>query len=313
MSASSLSAPQRIDIIDLDRYLRSAVRPPDARRARSRERPAVDVDSQRLVVDAGGGGGARGKRYWHDSGVSDSSGGGQRRAHRRAGGRRRRRGGSTQELRAACERALRQQRQQIARVTQLCRSLAAERAPPAARSVSRRSFGQNVSPRPRRRRSGSSGSDAARSADRRTESCATCDIIACKLEELSRTYAARRSAPDAASRPAPAARCAVTRVHELDIRPQSARRVPASVARRDIRGPFGAGRTDTWQQRLCDACGYISARRLQRWPGKSPADARRVARRVAVRAVPRRVARAAAVRRAAAARWLLMNKLICVN
>ncbi|XP_052743041.1 uncharacterized protein LOC112055662 isoform X3 [Bicyclus anynana] len=243
MSASSLSAPQRIDIIDLDRYLRSAVRPPDARRARSRERPAVDVDSQRLVVDAGGGGGARGKRYWHDSGVSDSSGGGQRRAHRcgaparrsscrvlrlqrcacrRAGGRRRRRGGSTQELRAACERALRQQRQQIARVTQLCRSLAAERAPPAARSVSRRSFGQNVSPRPRRRRSGSSGSDAARSADRRTESCATCDIIACKLEELSRTYAARRSAPDAASRPAPAARCAVTRVHELDIRPQSA-------------------------------------------------------------------------------------------
>ncbi|XP_045538504.1 uncharacterized protein LOC106708316 isoform X1 [Papilio machaon] len=154
LSSGSGRLPGATDIIDLDRYMRAAVRPGISPRHDRRER---------LVVDAGGFGRKAGrgplasnassssatagsnsdpphmKRFSHDSGLSDGSNPQHRhRSHRRVSGdvtthrcRESARGrGSASSLlafRAACERALREQQEQIARVAQLCERLGERR------------------------------------------------------------------------------------------------------------------------------------------------------------------------------------------
>ncbi|KAG6464921.1 uncharacterized protein LOC115453436 isoform X2 [Manduca sexta] len=215
------------DIIDLDRYMRAAVR-------RSASDTTDDGRTDRLVVDGGGGGiGAvkptagssssagrpartHHKRFSHDSGLSDGSYAPRvRRPHRRlsaaegTGGRcgreardtRLPRGtdassNSLREFRAVCERALLDQRQQLARVTQLCERLTAPALPPAAAQDSSDISSSSCSTRDQRRK------DKHRAAE-----CKTYKIIMNKLDELNRLFAARgRSPPTALSRsPAPAA------------------------------------------------------------------------------------------------------------
>ncbi|CAK1549171.1 unnamed protein product [Leptosia nina] len=146
--------PTGADIIDLDRYMRSSVRPSLPRSGRT----------EHLVVDAGAlgrrqvspstcsgrGSSSEGprispiqyapintgqyppphKRYSHDSGVSDGSFVRRKQRNRRVNeGNRvressRHSGSSIREFRAVCERTLKEQQQQIARVAQICERLA---------------------------------------------------------------------------------------------------------------------------------------------------------------------------------------------
>ncbi|XP_045508140.1 uncharacterized protein LOC123703968 [Colias croceus] len=212
------------DIIDLDRYMRAAVRPSVGRRG------------ERLVVDAGrGAGSAAGsssgsdaplrprthKRYSHDSGVSDGSYVRRkqrlsRRPELRPRESSRLSSSSIREFKAVCERALREQQEQISRVAQLCERLAQpERLAQSERERSERTEQtergrERPTERERAKRPVRSGRSRVRSESsevsstsqsshdhRRKEkfssdSCRTYKIIMTKLDELGRAFAARR-------------------------------------------------------------------------------------------------------------------------
>ncbi|XP_072937629.1 uncharacterized protein [Epargyreus clarus] len=245
MSASSASSPRRrvADIIDLDRYMRSAVKPSRDYR-------------EHFVVDAGGVDRAphyssgcsdssalppaltpaltpapahrtapstHNKRFSHDSGLSDGS-----YVRRRQKSHRRKpdvlskqrdqplppySSPSVREFRVACEKALREQQEQIARVAELCERLA-QPAPGGDRDAAQRARVEKTGHRSRAGQkekagdssdtsdlSSSSSSQVRRKDKRRSESCKTYKIIMSKLDELNRLFAARR-----ATSPAPA-RC----------------------------------------------------------------------------------------------------------
>ncbi|XP_038221581.1 uncharacterized protein LOC119839384 [Zerene cesonia] len=203
------------DIIDLDRYMRAAVRPSAGRRG------------ERLVVDAGAAGSSSGsdvprlppaaayKRFSHDSGVSDGSyvrrkQRPNRRPELRPRESSRHSSSSIREFKAVCERALREQQEQISRVAQLCERLAQpERERPERAGHTER--GRDGPPeRDRARRPSRSGRSRVRSEssdvsstsqsshDHRrkdkfsSDSCKTYKIIMTKLDELGRAFAARR-------------------------------------------------------------------------------------------------------------------------
>ncbi|XP_049699932.2 uncharacterized protein LOC126055292 [Helicoverpa armigera] len=211
------------DIIDLDKFMRGAVRPP-------RPEPALRCDQ--LVVDAGGFGrkqpppppaaplpapsrassssGSRppphAKRFSHDSGLSDGSYARRKtRAARRGAGEARRGAAearpppdnaSLRAFRAVCERALLDQQAQIARVAALCERLS-ERPPRPPRAHPPSPDTSDVSSSSRSTR------DQRRKDKHRTEECKTYKIIMNKLDELNRLFAARARSP--AAPPAPRA------------------------------------------------------------------------------------------------------------
>ncbi|XP_028179034.1 uncharacterized protein LOC114366372 [Ostrinia furnacalis] len=178
------------DIIDLDRFMRSA-RPSHAPHApQTHHAPLRQVPRSGLVVD---GGGARkpgsSGQLSRDSGLSDGSyARRRRRPRRRASGesasRSRSRApaaasasaASLRAFRTACSRALRDQQHAIARVAQLCERLAA-RAPSSASTSSR------------------STRDPRRKDKHRTDECKTYKIIMTKLDELNRLFNARARSP----------------------------------------------------------------------------------------------------------------------
>ncbi|XP_045457593.1 uncharacterized protein LOC123667798 [Melitaea cinxia] len=146
MSASSVSRGSpaaAADIIDLDRYIRASVRPSRHRPAHTRERLIVDAGGvDRVPVELSSSSDSvpvqprpytrDRKQYSHDSGVSDGSYLRQRyRPHRRISVEKPRissrtadSNSSVREFKAACEKALREQQEQIARVAELCEKLA---------------------------------------------------------------------------------------------------------------------------------------------------------------------------------------------
>ncbi|XP_050358712.1 uncharacterized protein LOC126779005 [Nymphalis io] len=148
MSASTASrgTPGRVngtDIIDLDRYMSAAVRPSRHRPQHTRERLIVDAGGvNRTPVDLSSSTDSsllqsrtytrsHCKQYSHDSGMSDGSYLRQRyRPQRRVSmdkstesSRAVGSNSSVREFKAACEKALREQQQQIARVAELCEKL----------------------------------------------------------------------------------------------------------------------------------------------------------------------------------------------
>ncbi|XP_026483810.1 uncharacterized protein LOC113391896 [Vanessa tameamea] len=148
MSASTVSrgTPARVngtDIIDLDRYMRATVRPSRHRPQHTRERLIVDAGGiNRIPVDVSSSTDSSPlqshthtrdhcKQYSHDSGLSDGSYLRQRhRPQRRVSVEKSRESSrvagsnsSVREFKAACEKALREQQQQIARVAELCEKL----------------------------------------------------------------------------------------------------------------------------------------------------------------------------------------------
>ncbi|KAL0859360.1 hypothetical protein ABMA27_011152 [Loxostege sticticalis] len=197
------------DIIDLDRFMRSA------RPSHPARQPQRQTARNGLVVDNGGlsrkasrpsssvssrvpaTGHARDKRFSHDSGLSDGSYVRRRhRPHRRVSCSENANRtqpapaqaiASTSSLRAfrtACSRALRDQQQAIARVAQLCERLAERRATPPTSEISS---------------SSRSTRDQRRKDKHRTDECKTYKIIMTKLDELNRLFVARaRGAPQPA-------------------------------------------------------------------------------------------------------------------
>ncbi|KAJ2939360.1 hypothetical protein O0L34_g13453 [Tuta absoluta] len=157
----------------------------------------------------------RDKRYSHDSGLSDGSYNVRRRTHRRVGenaatrahrdrgrGRERDReraaksSHSLRNFRLTCERALKEQQEQIARMTQLCERLAlknerayraAPRIAPKQQSLSQDSSEISSS-------SISSAKDKSRKDKHRTNECKTYKIIMNKLDDLNRMFATRNRA-----------------------------------------------------------------------------------------------------------------------
>ncbi|XP_046974992.1 uncharacterized protein LOC124541174 [Vanessa cardui] len=148
MSASTVSrgTPARVngtDIIDLDRYMRATVRPSRHRPQHTRERLIVDAGGiNRIPVDVSSSTDSSPlpshtqtrdhcKQYSHDSGLSDGSYLRQRYRPQRRGNIDKSRdssrvagsNASVREFKAACEKALREQQQQIARVAALCEKL----------------------------------------------------------------------------------------------------------------------------------------------------------------------------------------------
>ncbi|KAI5643650.1 hypothetical protein NE865_04241 [Phthorimaea operculella] len=158
----------------------------------------------------------RDKRYSHDSGLSDGSYNVRRRTHRRiladnpttrafrdrGRGRERdrerapRSSHSLRNFRLTCERALREQQEQIARMTQICERLAlknerASRAAPrkAPRQPSLSQDSSDISSS-----SISSTKDKLRKDKHRTNECKTYKIIMNKLDDLNRMFATRNRA-----------------------------------------------------------------------------------------------------------------------
>ncbi|CAH2084291.1 unnamed protein product [Euphydryas editha] len=145
MSASSVSRGSPAtgaDIIDLDRYIRASVRPSRHRPTHTRERLIVDAGGvDRVPVELSSSSDSvpvhprtytrERKQYSHDSGLSDGSYLRQRyRPHRRISAEKPRvssrtadSNSSVREFKAACEKALREQQAQIARVAELCEKL----------------------------------------------------------------------------------------------------------------------------------------------------------------------------------------------
>ncbi|CAH0688507.1 unnamed protein product [Chilo suppressalis] len=182
------------DIIDLDRFMRTA-------------KPSQNRDAHRgLVVDAGERSRKlasssstteertrtqRDKRFSHDSGLSDGSYAPRRhRQHRRVSaenaGKQRNdvqpkgSAGSLRAFRTNCERTLREQQQQIARVAQLCERLTDRRQTTDSSDMSSTS---------------QSTRDPRRKDKHRTDECKTYKIIMNKLDELNRLFAARARSP----------------------------------------------------------------------------------------------------------------------
>ncbi|CAH2056188.1 unnamed protein product, partial [Iphiclides podalirius] len=266
MSSGSGGLPGAADIIDLDRYMRAAVRPGVSPRHERRERLVVDAggrcrktahcqassdSSSRTATASGNATLPHVKRFSHDSGLSDGSNARHRqRSNRRVSGEAAthrcrdtaRARGSTASLlafRTACERALREQQEQIARVAQLCERLGerrnerrvdrqlrserrTERVKPARtkpertkpeRAKAERTKTERAKPkRPKPECSTSSveSSDitsSSRSArerrkdKHRSDECKTYKIIMNKLDELSLLFAARRPVPPVALGP----------------------------------------------------------------------------------------------------------------
>ncbi|CAG4949195.1 unnamed protein product, partial [Parnassius apollo] len=185
--SSGSGAPQgAANIIDLDRYMRATVRPGQSPRHERRWRESGNVTTNRCRDSA-------------------------------------RAPGSTASLlafRAACERALREQQEQIARVAQLCEQLGekqndrrserhAERRGDRRPDRTKQERSKLERPRPKRPNpecssssvestdfSSSSRSARERRKDKhRTDECKTYKIIMNKLDELSRLFAARRPVP----------------------------------------------------------------------------------------------------------------------
>ncbi|XP_026318954.1 uncharacterized protein LOC113229534, partial [Hyposmocoma kahamanoa] len=200
------------DIIDLDRYMRAA-RPPAPARARPLRR---DQLGERLVVDSGGARDKVGcrnsystscaKRYSHDSGLSDDGSYGprprnpaRRGATSHSAPRATHSTHSMRKFRVACERALRDQQQQIARVARLCDRLTAvatgppRPSPPrslaADASLSSDSSDSSYTSRSRSER------DRRRKDNIRSGECKTYKIIMSKLDELNRVFMARGRSP----------------------------------------------------------------------------------------------------------------------
>ncbi|XP_045531154.1 uncharacterized protein LOC123718573 [Pieris brassicae] len=218
MSSSSVSGGAVGDIIDLDRYMRASVRPSPPHR------------NERLVVDAGAVGRrpislsslhsdesvhpqgvdsrpkgfieprpqlATHKRFSHDSGVSDGSR--VRRKRNRhptdCSSKCHSRQSSMKEFRVICEQTLKEQREQIAKVTELCERLAAPKGSSLEPKVKKQSLPSSDS---------SELSSSTTTTSRRkhkdkhlSESCKTYKIIMTKLDELSRVF--RRPLPPASS------------------------------------------------------------------------------------------------------------------
>ncbi|XP_068622123.1 uncharacterized protein [Battus philenor] len=258
-SSGSGRLPGATDIIDLDRYMRASVRPGVSPRHERRERLVVDggevcrktgrgrdsgdsASGSASATASGNDGPLHVKRFSHDSGLSDGSDPRRRhRSHRRVSGdvtthrcrESARARGSTASLlafRRACERALREQQEQIARVAELCERLGeqrnerrserhverrsdrrAERAKPTRPKPERAKPERPKPERPKSKRpkpecsstsidSSNMTSSTRVSRDRhkdkhRTDECKTYKIIMNKLDELSQLFAARRPVP----------------------------------------------------------------------------------------------------------------------
>ncbi|XP_060808708.1 uncharacterized protein LOC106140418 [Amyelois transitella] len=227
-SSESWSAAGGANVVDLDKLMRG-VRP-------HRHAPAPIYNRNGLVVDNGGlprkpgsssssgsstprvvdpTRGFANKRFSHDSGVSDGSYVKRRsRPHRRlsiaeSNGITTKRelaarpsgsAGSVRALRAACERALRDQQRQLARMTKLCERLGDRRGERRARSDTERTKTDSSD----LSSSSCSTRDPRRKDKNRAQECKTYKIIMSKLDELNRVFLSRRSPlPSPARRRAP--------------------------------------------------------------------------------------------------------------
>ncbi|CAH0716763.1 unnamed protein product, partial [Brenthis ino] len=161
MSASSGSYVAGADIIDLDRYMRASIRPSRHGRAYTREMLVVDAGgADRVPMEASSnseataGSRAHHKRFSHDSGLSDETYLGRRhKLYRRTSENKCHRKSrnvasisSTREFRAAYEKVLRDQQEQIARVAEICERLVQPQIEHCPQTVTNGSNGINNSP-----------------------------------------------------------------------------------------------------------------------------------------------------------------------